>query len=301
MHNTPNLIVISGPTAVGKTALCIKLAKQLNAPILSCDSRQFYRELNIGSAKPSTEELKSATHYFINNKSISDTYTAGDFERDAIQLITELSSENRNIILTGGSGLYLNALLYGLDERPNANESLRTELKELYKEKGIEAIQERLILTNKKMPESFDWKNPQRMMRAIEIFESGEECFHDISKTTKARPFKSISIIINRERDELYHRIEQRVDDMIKEGLLDECKSLIEYRHHYALQTVGYKEMFDFLDGKTSFEFAIDKIKQHTRNYAKRQLTWFRKDTSNQWFEAKNEEAILNYIASKKD
>jgi tRNA dimethylallyltransferase len=284
-----------GPTAVGKTDVAIELAKHYQCNILSADSRQFYRELTIGTAKPSETQLTQIKHHFINSKSIEETYSAGDFERDALTLLTELFKKNEYAIMVGGSGLYIKAVTEGLDEMPTANETLRSELKELFQKEGIEALKNRLVMHNNYFKSDIDLNNPQRLMRAIEIQESGS-----IKKTIqkKERPFKVAKIVINSPREQLYTRINKRVDDMMKRGLLDEVNNVAAYKHTYALQTVGYKELFDYLEGMTTLDQAVDLIKQHTRNYAKRQLTWYRAQSDATWFEPHETTQMMRYIES---
>jgi tRNA dimethylallyltransferase len=293
------LISIVGPTAIGKTALAIQLAKQFNTHIISADSRQFYKEISIGTAKPSGDELNEAPHHFINNKSISETYSAGDFERDALAKLEELFNEHSVLILVGGSGLYVNAVLEGLHEMPSVDNETRNSIIELYKAEGIESLQKKLRALDEERFHSIDIKNPQRLMRAIEIALLSKETFGELKhQQKKVRPFKIIKIGLNSDRQELYDRINQRVDLMLNAGLLKECQSMYEYRNHYALQTVGYTEIFDFFDGKCELDQSIELIKQHTRNYAKRQLTWFRRDVDTAWFEPDSNKEILVHIKS---
>lgn len=293
------LISIVGPTAIGKTALAIQLAKHFNTHIISADSRQFYKEISIGTAKPSDDELKEAPHHFINNKSITETYSAGDFERDAIAKLEELFKEHSVLIMVGGSGLYVNAVLEGLHEMPSVDQETRNGIIELFKAEGIEALQNKLKALDEDRFNSIDIMNPQRLMRAIEIALLSKEKFAELKQPQKKlRPFKIIRIALNTDRQKLYDRINQRVDLMINAGLLKECQSMYDYRNHYALQTVGYTEIFDFFDGKCDLNQAIELIKQHTRNYAKRQLTWFRRDADTAWFEPDNNKEILAHIKS---
>jgi tRNA dimethylallyltransferase len=293
------LISIVGPTAIGKTALAIQLAKHYNTHIISADSRQFYNEISIGTAKPSDDELKEAPHHFINNKSITETYSAGDFERDAIAKLEELFKEHSVLIMVGGSGLYVNAVLEGLHEMPSVDQETRDGIIELYKAEGIEALQNKLKTLDEDRFHSIDIMNPQRLMRAIEIALLSKEKFVELKQQQKKqRPFKIIKIGLNTDRQKLYDRINQRVDLMLSAGLLKECQSVYEFRNHYALQTVGYTEIFDFFDGKCELDQSIELIKQHTRNYAKRQLTWFRRDADTAWFEPDNDKEILAHIKS---
>ena len=293
------LISIVGPTAIGKTDLAIQLAKHFNTHIISADSRQFYKEISIGTAKPSDDELNEAPHHFISNKSISETYSAGDFERHALIKLEALFKEHKAIIMVGGSGLYVNAVLEGLHEMPSVDQETRNGIIELYKAEGIEALQNKLKAIDEDRLNAIDIMNPQRLMRAIEIAMLSKETFGDLrQQQKKVRPFKIIKIGLNMDRQTLYDRINHRVDLMINAGLLKECQSMYEYRNHYALQTVGYTEVFDFFDGKHDLNKAIELIKQHTRNYAKRQLTWFRRDADTAWFEPDNNKEILAHIKS---
>ena len=283
-----------GPTAIGKTALAIELAKYYQTVILSADSRQFYQEISIGTAKPSVEELKQVQHYFINNKSVVDTYTAGDFERDALKLLAELFKEKDMVILVGGSGLYIKALWEGLDEMPPLNENLRKSIINDYETNGIGYLQNKLQALNPDKYKKIDTQNPQRLMRAIEIEEQNKTF---ISTQIKApRFFKTIKICLNTDREILYDSINKRVDAMMENGLLKECEQMIEFRHNYALNTVGYSEIFSFFDGNISLEKAIELIKQHSRNYAKRQVTWFKRELDLNWYEPNEMSNIIEYI-----
>ena len=289
------LISIVGPTAVGKTALAIKVAKHFHTEIISADSRQFFSEMNIGTAKPSSEELAQVKHHFIGNVSIKTLYSAGDFERDAINKLNELFLQKDIVAIAGGSGLYIKSVIEGLDILPKADEKLRTELQIIFDENGIEPLRE---ILEKLAPEKFykmDNRNTQRVMRAIEIFSQPK-----IEIEAKiVRNFIPIKIGLNLDRTILYERINKRVDQMFTDGLLDEAKYLYQYRNLNALQTVGYSELFDFFDGKHSLEKATELIKQHTRNFAKRQLTWFKKENEMNWFEPTDVEGIINFIAER--
>lgn len=277
------LICILGPTAVGKTETAIKLAQQLNTEIISADSRQFYKELNIGTAKPTETELLAATHHFIGHKSVAETYTAGDFERDALNKLSELFKKHDTVIAVGGSGLYVKALIDGLDDMPQADENLRLYLNNLYKTDGINALTALLKSIDINLYNTTELQNPQRVMRAIEIGKAVQNGFKVNNKKAK-RDFKTLKIVINRPREELYERINSRVDSMMQAGLLDEVKQMLPYRNVYALQTVGYTELFDYLNGNLTLDNAIHLIKQHSRNYAKKQITWFKKEAPQNWF-----------------
>jgi tRNA dimethylallyltransferase len=293
-QNKKYLISIVGPTAIGKTALSIELAKYYKTVIISADSRQFYQEISIGTAKPSINELNEVQHYFINNKSVIETYSAGDFERDALILLAELFKEKDIVILVGGSGLYIKALWEGLDEMPPLNEELRKTIINNYETNGIIYLQEKLLSLNPEKYKKIDAQNPQRLMRAIEIEEQNKT--FKPTKIKSPRFFETIKICLNTDREILYDNINRRVDSMIKNGLIKECEQMFEHRNNYALNTVGYSEIFSFFDGDTSLEKAIELIKQHTRNYAKRQLTWFKREQDLNWYEPKEIVKIIDYL-----
>ncbi|MDR0801955.1 tRNA (adenosine(37)-N6)-dimethylallyltransferase MiaA [Fluviicola sp.] len=282
------LIVIEGPTASGKTALAVALAKALNTVVLSADSRQFYKELAIGTAKPTQEEMQGIPHYFINSHPVSEPVTAARFEAEAMHLIQNDLSEYPQLILVGGSGLFIDALCTGLDPIP-ADAEIQLKLRSELEKKGMEPL---LAELQEKDPVFFgqvDQQNPVRILRALEVIRLTGKTFSEWRKNKGAeRPFKVIRFAINHPREILYDRINQRVDLMIEKGLAEEVRNVENYRHLTTLQTVGYKEVFDFFDGKYSLEVCIDKIRQHTRNYAKRQLTWFRKHPETIWLEAKS-------------
>jgi len=300
MGKQKTLIVVVGPTAVGKTALAIKLANYFKTAIISADSRQFYSEMNIGTAKPSPEELNQATHYFINSHSISEEYNAGDFEREALIRLSELFKNQEVVIAVGGSGLFIRALTEGLDDLPKAPEAVRESLNQWFKNEGLEPLKQRL---NEIDPEYYfkaDIDNPQRVIRAIEVYEaSGKPISYFMKNQKSERPFNVITIGLNMNRDLLYERINLRVDNMMEEGLLEEVQSLIQYRNKPALLTVGYAELFNYLDRKISLEEAISLIKQNSRRYAKRQITWFKKYGDTSWFEPHETEKIIDFIEDK--
>ena len=281
------LLVIVGPTAVGKTDLAIELAKYFKTEIISADSRQFYKEMSIGTAKPTAEELAAVKHYFINSHSITESFTAGDYEKQALLLIENLFKAHDIVILAGGSGLFIKAVCEGFDELPPADELLRSKLNNEFSKNGIAFLQEKLKIADPDYYELVDLNNPQRIIRALEVIESTGKPFSTFHKTlAKERPFNIIKIGLNLPRAILYTRINNRVDIMLKDGLLDEVRALLPHRGLNALNSVGYNELFDFLDEKTDLATAIDLIKQNTRRFAKRQLTWFRKDKSIKWTEA---------------
>lgn len=279
------LINILGPTASGKTALSIALAKHFKAEILSADSRQFYKEMNIGTAKPTAEELAQAPHHFINSHSISENYTAGKFEHDALQKIEELHEQNDVVIMVGGSGLYINAVLFGIDPFPAIPREVRLKTLHLYKNNGIQALRDEV---RKYDPEFFlevDLDNPRRLMRALEVCYATNSPYSSFRKQVRQeRAFTPISLAYQWERADLYTRINTRVDQMLENGLIAEVQALHAQKHLPALDTIGYKEFFSFLEGQIAKEEAIDLVKRNSRRYAKRQLTWFKNDTSIHWF-----------------
>ncbi len=280
------LICIVGPTAVGKTAFSIRLAKRFDTVILSADSRQFFKEMNIGTSKPTGLELQAAPHFFIGNISVHENYNAGRFEADALQKLSEIFSENNAAILCGGSGLYINAVCHGFDSLPEADDNLRTQLKNLAEEKGVVALQDLLREKDPDYYATVDLNNPQRLVRALEVcLATGKSYSSFRNKQKVQRPFRIIKIGLNLPRELLYEKINQRVDAMMQQGLLEEAKTLYPHRHLNALQTVGYEELFQHFEGKFSLEQAVSLIKQNTRRYSKRQLTWFRKDKEIQWFQ----------------
>ncbi len=274
LQTSKKLIVVTGPTAVGKTAHAIKLALQFRSPVISADSRQVYKELGIGVAKPDTEQLATVNHYFIDHVSIHDNYNAGRYAKEGRELINELFLTNDTLILCGGTGLYINALLNGLDPLPDRNEILRAELQTIYEKEGLMSLQLRLKNLNASKFESMDINNPQRLMRAIEIEQSPRPEQSYLPAFEHA--FETEYVHLNMPREVLYERINQRVDSMVANGLEAEAKGLEHLQHLNALQTVGYSEWWPYFRGEVKRDEVIEKIKQHTRNYAKRQLTWFR-------------------------
>ena len=278
MKTNRNLIYIAGPTGVGKTAFSIELAKKLKTEIISCDSRQFYKELEIGTCPPTKHQLKEIKHHFIHNKSIHDKYNVGLYERDAINIINNLFKDKEYLILVGGSGLYADSVIYGIDEFPEIPEKIRDEITREYKDKGISYLQEELKKLDKEYYKIVDIKNQSRIIRALEIIKFTGRKFSSLRKhTKKKREFKTKVILLESSREVLYNRINRRVDDMISNGLEEEAFKLKKYSNLNTLNTVGYKEFFDYFENKLSYDEAIDKIKQNTRNYAKRQITWLKK------------------------
>tara|TARA_B100000674_G_scaffold315890_1_gene262767 strand:+ start:7076 stop:7969 length:894 start_codon:yes stop_codon:yes gene_type:complete len=295
--NTKTLVVVLGPTAIGKTKLSINLAKHYNTEIVSADSRQFYKELLIGSAPPSKDELMEVQHHFIQHLSVSEDYNVGNFEEDAIQKIEELFKKKDKVILVGGSGLYIDAVCKGFDKMPVISSEMKRNVINIYNEKGIEFLQKEVKLKDPKYYSEVDEKNPQRLMRALEIIYSTNKTFSSFkTKIPKKRNFNIVKVGLQIQRDILYERINNRVEEMISKGLVKEVESLQVYRHKNSLQTVGYKELFDYFDGVTSLTEAIEKIKQNTRRFAKRQITWFKKDKSTTYFLPENINRIIEFI-----
>lgn len=291
------LILIAGPTAVGKTQLSLSIAEQYKTDIISCDSRQFYKEMCIGTAVPNADELSKIKHHFIQNLSIKDNYSIGQFERDALAKIEALHKNNNVIVMVGGSGMYIDAVCKGLDDFPTVPESIRKELNLRHKNEGLDALKEELIKLDPDYHELVDSSNPYRIIRAIEVCIVSGKPFSSFRKQQiKKRNFKTVKIILNREREELYSRINKRVDEMMTEGLLEEVKKLYDHKDCNALQTVGYKELFAYFDGEWDLETAIEEIKKNTRRYAKRQMTWFRRDPSNHFFKPENKSEIMAHL-----
>ncbi|MGB4398754.1 MAG: tRNA (adenosine(37)-N6)-dimethylallyltransferase MiaA [Daejeonella sp.] len=294
------LIVVAGPTAIGKTSLAIQLALYYQTEIISADSRQFYREMEIGTAKPSEEEFNTVPHHFINSLSINDNYSVGDYEREALILIERLFILHDIVVLVGGSGLFINAIVNGFDEIPTASVETREKLNELFKQRGISALQERLKTIDPEYYKEADINNPQRLIRAIEVYETSGKPFSEYRrKAIKKRPFNIIQIGLNTDRETLYTNINARVDLMIANGLVQEVEGLQLHRHLNPLNTVGYSELFKYFDGDSSLEEAVQMIKQNTRRFAKRQLTWFKKSGDVTWFKPDEFENIINYLNSR--
>jgi len=289
------LVVITGPTAVGKTALTIELAQHYGIPIINADSRQIYRELKIGTAAPSDEQLQQAPHLFVGTKSIDDYYNASLYEQEVLSYIKESSSPIE--LLSGGSMMYIDAVCNGIDDIPTVREDIREEMKRRYKEEGLEALCEELKRLDPEHYAIVDRQNYRRVIHALEIcHQTGKTYTSFRTQQKKERPFHIIKIGLNRDREELYQRINQRVDQMMADGLLDEVKGLVEKRHTNALNTVGYKELFDYLDGRWPLEEAVERIKGNTRRYARKQLTWYKRDEDMRWFHPDDIQDILNYI-----
>jgi tRNA dimethylallyltransferase len=300
MASAKTLIVVVGPTAIGKTAMAIRLAKHFHTEIISADSRQFFKEMEIGTAKPSKGELAEVPHHFINSNSVQTLLSTGDFEVQALLTLENLFQNHDVAIMVGGSGLYIDAVCNGLDKLPDIDLNIREELNERFAKEGISFIQ---TLLKEYDPEYFakvDQSNPQRMIRGVEFFRStGLKLSSFLTGSKKQRPFNIIKIGLNTDRLVLYERINHRVDQMLESGLVEEVRTLLPFRKYNALNTVGYSEIFDFIDGILSLPEAIDKIKQNTRRFAKRQLTWFRKDDTTAWFEPEETDRIIEYLKTK--
>ena len=300
-----HLLVILGPTASGKTKLAIDLATEYNTEILSADSRQFFKETTIGTAKPSPLQLGSTRHHFINCLSIHDAYNVGDYELDAIKTLDSIFTKKNIAILSGGSGLYSNAVCNGFDDIPSGDKNIRQALIQQYKQEGIISLQETLKKLDFNHYEKMDKSNPHRLIRAIEVCLITGKPFSTIrqmdtnTERINKRPFSITKIGLNLPREELYHRINIRVDKMMEDGLLEEVRKLLPFKNLNALNTVGYKEIFAHLEGECTLVEAIEKIKQNTRNFAKRQLTWWRKDKDITWFDPSDKESILQHINIK--
>jgi tRNA dimethylallyltransferase len=299
--NQNTLITIVGPTAIGKTALSIQLANAFSASIISCDSRQFFKEMTIGTAVPNPKELAAAKHYFIQNRSVFDSYNVGEFERDTLEKLEVLFKENPIQIMVGGSGLYVDAVLNGLDYFPKVAPEIREALLLKLEKEGIEVLQKQLKELDLETYKLIAIDNPHRIMRALEVcIGSGIPYSTFKNKPKKPRNFKSIKIGLNADREIIYNRINQRVDAMIDNGLIEEAKTLHAHKELNALQTVGYRELFSFFDGNFTKEFAISEIKKNSRRFAKRQLTWFKRDENILWFDYLTDKlTIVSQISEK--
>ena len=294
------LVVITGPTAVGKTALTIELARHYHTPVINADSRQIYRELRIGTAAPSEEQLQQAKHYFVGNKSIHDYYNASMYEQDVLKVLKKEPSDTN--ILSGGSMMYIDAVCNGIDDIPTVRDDIREEMKRRYEEEGLEALCEDLRRLDPEHYAIVDRQNYRRVIHALEIcYQTGRTYTSFRTQSKKERPFRIVKIGLNRDRNELYNRINARVDAMIEQGLLHEAESLYNQRQLNALNTVGYKEMFDYMDGRWSLDEAVERMKGNTRRYARKQLTWFKRDEEVRWFHPDQIDEILKYIEVTKE
>jgi tRNA dimethylallyltransferase len=298
--NNKTLIIVLGPTAVGKTDLTIELANKFNTSIISCDSRQFYKELKIGVATPTAEQLAKAKHHFIGNISIHDYYNVSKFEVEVLEKLNELFAETDVVFMTGGSGLYIDAVKNGIDELPDIDENLRKSLIQKLETEGIESLRFDLKRLDPEYYKIVDLRNTNRVLRAVEVCLATGKPYSSLrTKNKKTRDFNILTIGLNIEREKLYERIDQRVDIMLDMGLEQEVKSLLPFKHLNALNTVGYKELFDFFEQKHSFEEAIRLIKRNSRHYAKRQLSWFARSEDIFWFSTSDIEKITKFIESK--
>ena len=293
-----SLVVLIGPTGVGKTELSLDLAERLNSPVISCDSRQLYKGLTVGTAAPTQEQLQRVKHYFISTLDLTDYYSASQYEEDALTLISQLHTSHDTLLMTGGSMMYIDAICNGIDEIPTIDEELRKELFELYEKEGLTPIRNRLKLLDPVFYNQVDLKNYKRVIHALEVcLMTGKPYSSLRTGTKKERPFKIIKIGLTRNREELYNRINLRVDEMIKNGLLEEARSVYPLKSLNSLNTVGYKELFQHFAGNWSLDFAIEKIKQNSRIYSRKQMTWFKKDKEIAWFSPTEADSIFNHIS----
>lgn len=298
MNNT--LIVILGPTGIGKTDLSIEIAQEFNTEIISSDSRQVYKELKIGTAVPTNEQLGKVKHHFIGNKSIYDYYNASMFEFEVLDTLKELFRKSNQVIMTGGSGMYINAVCDGIDELPTIDLKLRNDLTKKHEEEGVESLRLQLKMLDPISYEKIDLKNPKRILKALEVtIQTGKPYSSFLTELKKERDFNILKIGLQREREELYERINIRVDQMVKEGLIEEAKIYYKDRQLNSLNTVGYKELFECFEGKITQEKAIELIKRNSRHYAKRQISWFSRDKEIVWFHPEKKENMIEFIKSK--
>jgi tRNA dimethylallyltransferase len=295
-----HLIVLAGPTASGKTATAIKLAKALDAEIISADSRQFYKELSIGTAAPTAEELSQVKHHFVHNLSIEDKYDVADYEKDVLSFLKQYFKTKDIAVMTGGSGLFIDAVCNGLDEMPDISEEVRNRVTNMLEADGIEGLQREVERVDNDYFQIVDKQNPRRLQRALEVYYQTNRPYSTFRQRNVAkRDFDIVKLAILWDRDKLIERINLRVDMMMQQGLLDEVKSVYPKRHLNSLNTVGYKELFDYLDGKCTLEQAVEQIKINTRQYAKRQMTWLRKNSDYQWFTIDEVDGIFNTLFEK--
>lgn len=298
--SVPLLLVITGPTAVGKTALCVELARRLGTEIVSADARQVYRELSIGTAKPTREEMQGVPHHFIDSHSITETYTAGQYERDALRVLDGLFGRYPVVILTGGSGLYLKVVTEGMDTLPDPDPALRETLRRRLETEGLGTLLAELERADPAYFAQVDRQNPVRVLRALEVIRQTGQPYSSLRTGTKAeRPFRTLGICLTRPREELYARIDARMDQMLAAGLVDEVRKLVPFREHNALQTVGYQEVFGYLDGTYDFDEMVRLLKRNSRRYAKRQLTWFRNQGGYREWAAGDGEELIKLIEAE--
>ncbi len=298
MSSAKTLIVITGPTAVGKTALCLDIAQHFGIPIINADSRQIYKELKIGTASPTSEQLQLVPHYFVGSLSLTDYYSASLFEQQVLEILSRQFRSHDFALMAGGSMMYIDAVCDGIDDIPTVDDVTRETLKRRLAEEGLEALVEQLKKLDPEYYEIVDRQNPRRVVHGLEIcLMTGKTYTSFRKREKKERPFRIVKIGLNRPREELYDRINQRVDQMMQQGLLEEAKALYPMRQMNALNTVGYKELFDYLDGRWPLEEAVERIKGNTRRYARKQLTWYKKDPQIRWFHPDEKEQIISYIS----
>lgn len=291
------LVFVVGPTAIGKTSIAIDLATHFNTEIISCDSRQFYKEMNIGTAKPSPNEIKKIKHHLVGNISVNKDYNISEFTNDADDILRSILNKNNIAILVGGSGLYIESLIFGIDQIPEVSLDLRNKLNDDLKNNGIKFLQDWLKKIDPEILDKIDIKNPRRVIRALEICLTSKKKYSQIiDKTKKIPKYNFLCIGLDRNRKKLYEAINKRVDYMVANGLVNEVKSLYKFRKNNALNTIGYKEVFEYIEGNDSLENCIEKIKVNSRRYAKRQLTWFRSKNYVKWFDKPNLDELINYI-----
>ena len=298
MSSAKTLIVITGPTAVGKTALCLDIAQHFGIPIINADSRQIYKELKIGTASPTSEQLQLVPHYFVGSLSLTDYYSASLFEQQVLEILSRQFREHDFALMAGGSMMYIDAVCDGIDDIPTVDDQTRETLKRRLAQEGLEALVEQLKELDPEYYAIVDRQNPRRVVHGLEIcLMTGKTYTSFRKREKKERPFRIVKIGLNRPREELYDRINQRVDQMMQQGLLEEAKALYPMRQMNALNTVGYKELFDYLDGRWPLEEAVERIKGNTRRYARKQLTWYKKDPQIRWFHPDEKEQIISYIS----
>lgn len=298
MSSAKTLIVITGPTAVGKTALCLDIARNFGIPIINADSRQIYKELKIGTASPTSEQIKRVPHYFVGSLSLNDYYSASLFEQQVLEILEREFQQHDFALMAGGSMMYIDAVCDGIDDIPTVDDETRETLKRRLEEEGLETLVEELKRLDPEYYEIVDRQNPRRVVHGLEICIMTGKTYSSFRKREKKqRPFHIVKIGLNRPREELYHRINQRVDEMMQHGLLEEARSLYPMRQMNALNTVGYKELFDYMDGRWPLEEAVERIKGNTRRYARKQLTWYKKDPQIRWFHPDDIEQIASYIS----
>lgn len=291
------LIVLIGPTGVGKTELSLSIAEHFQTCILSADSRQLYQELKIGTAAPTPSQLARVPHHFVGTLGLTDYYSAAQYEADVLEKLEGLFQHNDTVVLTGGSMMYVDAVCKGIDDIPTVDKETRELMLQRYEEEGLETLCAELKILDPEYYQIVDLKNPKRVIHALEIcYMTGKTYTSFRTQKHKERPFRIIQIGLTREREELYDRINRRVDEMMQEGLLEEAKSVYQFKHLNSLNTVGYKEIFNYLDGEWSLDFAIEKIKQNSRIYSRKQMTWFKRNPNIQWFHPEQKEEIMNYI-----